>query len=93
MADLLQSIQDMLKEETWTRATISNYTQNDLMELAAKVEQAKQEGVEKGLKEICEECLRRSRGCKNQKERSAQREDIRRFAESQYEDGHNQNRG
>ena len=61
MADLLQSIQDMLKEETWTRATISNYTQNDLMELAAKVEQAKQEGVEKELKEICEEHLSHSK--------------------------------
>ncbi len=61
MADLLQSIQDMLKEETWTRATISNYTQNDLMELAAKVVQAKQEGVEKELKEICEEHLSHSK--------------------------------
>ena len=33
MADLIQTIQDKLKEETWTRATISNYTQNDLKEL------------------------------------------------------------
>ena len=30
MAELVQSVQDMLKEETWTRATISNYTQNNL---------------------------------------------------------------
>ena len=35
MADLVQSIQDMLKEETWTRAAISNYTQNNLKELAS----------------------------------------------------------
>ena len=33
MAELIQKIQDMLKEETWTRATISNYTQNNLKEL------------------------------------------------------------
>ena len=34
MAELVQSVQDMLKEETWTRATISNYTQNNLKEFA-----------------------------------------------------------
>ena len=41
MADLMQSIQDMLKEETWTRATISNYTQSNLEELADLVKKAK----------------------------------------------------
>ena len=49
MADLMQSIQDMLKEETWTRATISNYTQNNLKELAELVEKAKSEGI---IKEV-----------------------------------------
>ena len=49
MADLMQSIQDMLKEETWTRATISNYTQNNLKELADLVEKAKGEGI---IKEV-----------------------------------------
>lgn len=38
---LVESVQSMLKEETWTRATISNYTQNNLKELANIVEQAK----------------------------------------------------
>ena len=61
MADLMQSIQDMLKEETWTRATISNYTQNDLMALAEKVKQAKQEHIEKELKKVCEEHLSHSK--------------------------------
>ena len=46
MADLMQSIQDMLKEETWTRATISNYTQSNLEELADLVKKAKDEGLE-----------------------------------------------
>ena len=38
MADLIKSVQDMLKEETWTRATINNYTENNLKELANIVE-------------------------------------------------------
>ena len=40
---LIQSVQDMLKEETWTRATISGYTQNNLKELADIVEKARNE--------------------------------------------------
>ena len=55
MADLVQSIQDMLKEETWTRATISNYTQNNLKELANIVEQARNEKCEKE-ENNCEVC-------------------------------------
>lgn len=58
MADnLIQSVQEMLKEETWTRATISNYTQNNLKELAEIVEKAKAEGCVKELRSICEEQL------------------------------------
>lgn len=57
MADLIQSIQDMLKEETWTRATISNYTQNNLKELANIVEQAKNENCVKEIHAICEDHL------------------------------------
>ena len=61
MADLMQSIQDLLKEETWTRATISNYTQNDLKELANLVEQAKNEGIIKEVQAVCEEHLSHSK--------------------------------
>ena len=57
MADLMQSIQDMLKEETWTRATISNYTQGNLKELADLVEKAKSEGIIKEVHEVCQEHL------------------------------------
>ena len=32
--ELVKSVQEMLKEETWTRAAISNYTKNNLIELA-----------------------------------------------------------
>ncbi len=61
MADLMQSIQDMLKEETWTRATISNYTQNNLEELAEIVKKAKSEGNVKEIHEICQEHLAHSK--------------------------------
>lgn len=61
MADLKQSIQDMLKEETWTRATISNYTQSNLEELAALVNQAKQEGCINEVQEMCQEHLSHSK--------------------------------
>ncbi len=61
MADLMQSIQDMLKEETWTRATISNYTQNNLKELADLVEKAKSEGIIKEVHELCQEHLSHSK--------------------------------
>ena len=54
---LIQSVQDMLKEETWTRATISNYTQNNLKELAVIVEQARNENCVDEVLEVCEEHL------------------------------------
>ncbi|MBR5945394.1 MAG: hypothetical protein IKZ94_10665, partial [Lachnospiraceae bacterium] len=57
----MQSIQDMLKEETWTRATISNYTQNNLKELADLVEKAKSEGIIKEVHELCQEHLSHSK--------------------------------
>ena len=58
MADnLIQSVQEMLKEETWTRATISNYTQNNLKELSDIVDQAKAENCVNEILEICTEHL------------------------------------
>ena len=39
--ELIKNVQEMLKEETWTRAAISNYTKNNLIELAAVIEKAK----------------------------------------------------
>lgn len=61
MADLIQSVQDMLKEETWTRATISNYTQKNLEELSTIVEQARNENCIKEVHAICEEHLTHSK--------------------------------
>lgn len=62
MADtLVQSVQDMLKEETWTRATISGYTQNNLKELADIVEKARNENCVDEILEVCEEHLSHSK--------------------------------
>jgi len=61
MADLIQSIQDMLKEETWTRQTIDNYSENNLKELASLIEQAKNENCLSEIKAICEEHLSHSK--------------------------------
>lgn len=57
MSELVTKVQEMLKEETWTRATISNYTKNNLIELAAIVEQARNEDVADEVKAICDEQL------------------------------------
>jgi transcription elongation factor GreA len=55
--ELVKTVQEMLKEETWTRATISNYTKNNLIELAGIVEKARNEDCSDELKEICDEHL------------------------------------
>lgn len=59
--ELVKKVQDMLKEETWTRATISNYTKNNLIELAGIVEAAKNDGCIDEVKAICDEQLAHSR--------------------------------
>lgn len=61
MSELVTKVQDMLKEETWTRATISNYTKNHLIELANILEQAKKEDVADEVKAICDEQLASNR--------------------------------
>ncbi len=59
--NLVQSVQDMLKEETWTRATISNYTQSNLKELADIVEKARNENCVDDILNLCEEHLSHSK--------------------------------
>ncbi|MBO4404685.1 MAG: transcription elongation factor GreA [Treponema sp.] len=55
--ELENSVREMLKKESWTRAGISNFTKNNLIELAETLEKAKSEGSEKKVKEICDEQL------------------------------------
>ena len=51
--ELVKSVQEMLKEEKWTSATIRDYTKNNLIELAGIVESAKNENCINELKNIC----------------------------------------
>ncbi|MCR5613987.1 transcription elongation factor GreA [Treponema sp.] len=59
--ELETTVQEMLKEETWTRATISNYTKNNLTELTALIEKARQENCTAEIKAICDEHLTHSK--------------------------------
>lgn len=61
MAELIDSIQEKLKEETWTRATISNFTSNNLNELAGFVKQAKMEGLSNEVLDACYDHLERTK--------------------------------
>lgn len=54
---LLNSVQEMIKKETWTRATISNYTKNNLIELASFVEKANELSCMAELKAVSDEQL------------------------------------
>lgn len=55
--ELVDLVQAKLKEDTWTRATISNYTKNNLIELTAIVEKARSENCAGEIKGICDEQL------------------------------------
>ena len=57
--ELESKVQEMLKEETWTRATISNYTKNNLTELL--IEKAREENCVAEIKAICDEHLTHSK--------------------------------
>ncbi|MBQ1983070.1 MAG: transcription elongation factor GreA, partial [Spirochaetaceae bacterium] len=54
---LIKTVQEMLNEEKWTRATISNYTKNNLTELATKVEEAVSSNCVDEMKAICDDHL------------------------------------
>ncbi|MBQ4378632.1 MAG: transcription elongation factor GreA [Treponema sp.] len=55
--ELVDLVQAKLKEDTWTRATISNYSKNDLIELTSLVEKAKSEDCVSEIKAISDEQL------------------------------------
>lgn len=59
--ELETKVQEMLKEETWTRATISNYTKNNLAELTTLIEKAREENCVTEIKAICDEHLTHSK--------------------------------
>lgn len=57
MSELLKTVQDMLKEETWTRAAIGNYTKNNFIELSKILEKAHEENSEDEIRSECNEHL------------------------------------
>ena len=59
--ELESKVQEMLKEETWTRATISNYTKNNLTELTTLIEKAREENCVAEIKAICDAHLTHSK--------------------------------
>ncbi len=59
--ELENSVREMLKAETWTRAGITNFTKNNLIELAVILENAHTQNCEYAIKDICDEQLSHSR--------------------------------
>ncbi|HZK19260.1 MAG TPA: transcription elongation factor GreA, partial [Treponemataceae bacterium] len=58
---LTKKVQDMLNEEKWTRAAISNYSKNNFIELSTLLEKAREENCSDEIKELCDEHLTHSK--------------------------------
>ncbi|GMO29020.1 MAG: transcription elongation factor GreA [Termitinemataceae bacterium] len=58
---LLKKVQDMLNEEKFTRAALSNYSIDKFIELDEIIEEAKKLGALVALKELCDEHLTHSK--------------------------------
>ncbi|MDR2740287.1 MAG: transcription elongation factor GreA [Treponema sp.] len=54
---LLKNVQEMLNEEKWTRATISNYSTNQFKELDILLKEARDARAYDELKQLCDEHL------------------------------------
>ena len=59
--ELVKKVSERLKEESWTRAAISNVTQNSIEELEKIVAQAVQENAVSEIREVCDEHLTHSK--------------------------------
>lgn len=53
--ELVNKVQEMLKEETWTRSAVGNYTVSNLEKLSEIVKQAQKSDLQDQIKEICDE--------------------------------------
>ncbi|MBI9108745.1 MAG: transcription elongation factor GreA [Spirochaetales bacterium] len=56
-ADCVKTINEILNEEKWTRATLNNYTINNFKELDALINQAYEDELQADVKELCDEHL------------------------------------
>jgi transcription elongation factor GreA len=57
MAPLLKNVQEMLNEEKWTRAALSNYSTGQFKELDIILKEAREERLYDELKKLCDEHL------------------------------------
>ena len=58
---LLKNVQEMLNEEKWTRATLSNYSTNQFKDLDIILKQAREGRFDSELQKLCEEHLLHTR--------------------------------
>ena len=56
-SDLLKNVQEMLNEEKWTRATLSNYSTSQFKELDVILKEAREDRSDNDLKKLCDEHL------------------------------------
>ena len=54
---LLKHVQELLNEEKWTRATLSNYSTNQFKELDQILKEAKEKRAYDEVKQLCDEHL------------------------------------
>ena len=59
--ELENSVREMLKAETWTRAGISSFTTNSLDELSSVLDKTHSEGSEEAIMAICDEQLQKTK--------------------------------
>ena len=59
--ELENSVREMLKAETWTRAGIGSFTTNNLNELSSVLEKTHSEAAEDKIMEICDEQLQKTK--------------------------------
>lgn len=59
--ELIKSVQEMLKQESWTRAAINDYSKNNFVDLAKIVEKAREENCTAEIKALCNEHLSHSK--------------------------------
>lgn len=59
--ELIKSVQEKLKEESWTRTAIGNITQNNITDLAKIVEDSFSQDCAPDVREICDEHLAHSK--------------------------------
>lgn len=55
--ELENSVREMLKAETWTRAGITNFTKNNIEELEKVLDECRNQNCEYAIKDICDEQL------------------------------------